>query len=376
MDEKEWRKLSLQSVSLLLVVVLCCIVFSGQNVTSYKELVAAQEKDAPITNDTQEKVVEYAQHTTEDEVLSRSGMYMEIPRAQVTTGCAVYLENDYMQSSINLTFEGTKKGTVKSDAIVRMSNAVTSTGDVTKKEPLVKRIKIKDLNDANAYKNVITLSFDMKKQFEPVLFETEKAYYISLLEARKSFEKIVVLDAGHGGMDEGTSSYSGDAQEKKYTLLLAQKLEKKLALQGIKVYMTRTEDIGVTKLARTKLANDLQADLFVSIHCNASDAGDTSAQGLECLYSTNKLGDTSITNKNLAKVVLEELSKSTRQKARGVIRRNGLYILHHAKVPTTIVEVGYMTNKKDLNIIKKESGQQAIVEGIYNGIMKALEECE
>lgn len=263
MDEKEWRKLSLQSISLLLAVILCCVVFSGQSTGGQKELVAAQEKETLVTGDTQdkEKVAEYAQHTTQEEAV----------------------------------------------AVV---------------------------------------------------------------------QKTIVLDAGHGGMDEGTSSYAGEAQEKEYTLLLAKKVESMLSSRGIRVQMTRTKDRAVSKPARTAMANDLKADLFVSIHCNASEAGDTSAEGLECLYATNKRKDVSVKNKKLAEIMLDELANCTGQKKRGIIRRNGLYILHHAKVPATIVEVGYMTNKKDLNIIKKESGQQAIAEGICNGILKALEECE
>ena len=63
----------------------------------------------------------------------------------------------------------------------------------------------------------------------------------------------------------------------------------------------------------------------------------------------------------------------TRLKKRGVIKRNGLYILRKAKIPSTIVEVGYLSNKKDLKTIIKESGQNAIAQGISDGIIQALE---
>lgn len=59
-----------------------------------------------------------------------------------------------------------------------------------------------------------------------------------------------------------------------------------------------------------------------------------------------------------------------------MIKRNGLYILRKAKIPSTIVEVGYLSNKKDLKTIIKESGQNAIAQGISDGIIQALEEID
>lgn len=184
--------------------------------------------------------------------------------------------------------------------------------------------------------------------------------------------KVIVLDAGHGGMDEGASSANGKAQEKKYTLLLAKKVKYLLEQKGIIVHMTRTKDTDVTKAARVQLANTAGASLFVSIHCNTSDAWDTSANGLECLYATNKKA-LATQNKKLAKTILQSLTNTTKLKKRGVIKRNGLYILRKAKIPSTIVEVGYLSNKKDLKKIIKESGQNAIAQGISDGIVQALE---
>ena len=161
-------------------------------------------------------------------------------------------------------------------------------------------------------------------------------------------------------------------QEKKYTLLLARKVKYLLEQKGIIVCMTRTQDADVTKACRVQLANTAGANLFVSIHCNTSDAWDTSADGLECLYATNKKA-LAAKNKKLAKTILHSLTKTTRLKKRGVIKRNGLYILRKAKIPSTIVEVGYLSNKKDLKTIIKESGQNAIAQGISDGIIQALE---
>lgn len=190
-------------------------------------------------------------------------------------------------------------------------------------------------------------------------------------EARK---KIVVIDAGHGGIDEGTTSRNGKHLEKEYTLLVAKRLQKLLEKQGIAAYYTRTDDRFVAKKKRVKQAKQLKADLLISIHCNASSVGDTTANGMETLYSGRKTDNSSLTNKKLARIMLDELIKETNLRKRGIIKRDQLYLLGHADMPTTIIEIGYMSNTKDLNFIRKESGQQKIAQGICNGIVKALEE--
>lgn len=193
-------------------------------------------------------------------------------------------------------------------------------------------------------------------------------------KTEESFDSVVVIDAGHGGMDEGTSSANGKYLEKDYTLLVVKRLQKFLEGQNIKVYYTRMDDTEVSKKKRTKLANQVEADLFISIHCNASSVGDTTAYGMETLYSRRKNGNQSMTNKELAQIMLEELTQATGMRKRGTIQREQLYLLHHSDVPTTIIEIGYMSNKKDMNFIKKENGQIKIAQGIFNGIMRALEE--
>lgn len=187
-------------------------------------------------------------------------------------------------------------------------------------------------------------------------------------------KKIVVLDAGHGGMDEGTLSLDGRHLEKDYNLLVVKRIRKILEKESVQVYCTRLTDKNISKKKRTALANSKKADLFVSIHCNASDQGDRSANGIETLYSKRKVKNGTISNKKLAQIVLENLEKTTGMHKRGVISREKLYLLHHANVPTTIVEIGYMSNAKDLEYIKKEEGQQKIAQGISNGILQALEE--
>lgn len=187
-------------------------------------------------------------------------------------------------------------------------------------------------------------------------------------------DKILVLDAGHGGTDEGAWDQSGNPVEKKLNLIIVKMLKERFEqTPGIEVYCTRLEDTNVPKKKRVAMANKLQADAFVSIHCNASEPGDRASRGVETLYSKRKTGKSQISNQALAQQILDSLSASTGLKNRGIIRREGLYLMHHSKVPTTIVEIGYISNKSDLKFLNSQKGREKVVDGIYNGIMTTLE---
>ena len=90
-----------------------------------------------------------------------------------------------------------------------------------------------------------------------------------------------MIDAGHGGKDQGTSA--GNILEKDLNLQVAEKLAKELKKRGASVLLTRTDDTKIPLEERAAMANEKEADLFVSIHCNYCE-DDSSVQGLECYY--------------------------------------------------------------------------------------------
>ncbi len=223
---------------------------------------------------------------------------------------------------------------------------------------------------AEVYPNAVANRQTISQATGPaVRLEEERA----IAQISEPADKILVLDAGHGGNDEGAWDQSGKRLEKDYNLLIVRMLKERFdQTQGVKVYYTRLKDKKVTKQNRVALANQLHADAFVSIHCNASELGDTASQGVETLYSKRKT-KTSLSNKALAQTIVDRLSEVTGRKNRGTIRREGLYLMHHSKVPTTIVEIGYMSNKSDMRYLDSEKGRKKIVDGIYDGIMTSLE---
>lgn len=388
MKEKEWQKFAVQS-TLLLVIVLVLSAFRpykaiNNNHTevmadSIKPVQSSKKVKKKIQKVKKEKPLAYAVPVKADKEIieARSSTYIKIPKSAVPTGASIYLSDDYMKSSMRLFIDGKKVKKLAKKDITRYNNGKKYTGNIKKKN----KNDILESIDTRYFtikkkKYRVVLELKTKHLYEPVLYKTDKSYVISLAKPRDIYNKIVVIDAGHGGIDEGTSSAKGD-HEKKYTLLVLNELKKLMDKTDIKTYYTRLSDQKVTKAARTNLANNLKANLFISIHCNSveKDNGKVYGKpyGVETLYSTRKPLNSKLSNKKLSKILLNSVAEEVGNKKRGVIRREGLYIMHHSNVPASIVEIGYMSNKSDLKYIVSKSGQKKVAKGIYKGIMEALE---
>ncbi|HFI0351299.1 TPA: N-acetylmuramoyl-L-alanine amidase [Streptococcus suis] len=190
----------------------------------------------------------------------------------------------------------------------------------------------------------------------------------------------VYLDPGHGGIDSG-ASYGG-VHEKDLALSVANKLKDTLLQRGINVLMTRNADYNVDFLTeRSRMANESNADLFVSIHFNASGAGVTTAKGIETywyqLYDAYpskinqakhadpvRLAESEI----LANKVQSNLISATGAVDRGILRRT-FAVLRETAIPAILVELGYMDNPSELQTIKQSSYHDKLAAGLANGIM-------
>lgn len=141
---------------------------------------------------------------------------------------------------------------------------------------------------------------------------------------------------------------------------------------GTKVMADGTAAAENNKKHKKKEALQEEADLFISIHCNSSEKGDGRAYGVETLYSKRKPVNSRLGNRKLSQIMLDSVAEEVDNKKRGVIRREGLYIMHHSDVPASIIEIGYMSNKSDLKYILSKNGRKKVAKGIYKGIMEAL----
>lgn len=155
--------------------------------------------------------------------------------------------------------------------------------------------------------------------------------------------KRIVIDAGHGGKDPGAVGHG--LQEADINLRLAKCLAVELRTKKHTVIMTRSADEYLSLAQRSEIANNNNADLFVSLHCNA--ATNPNANGIETLcYALSSKGY------KYALKVQKELVEGTGLVSRGVKARPGLYVLKHTKAPAILIELGFISNSKDAEWLK------------------------
>lgn len=178
-----------------------------------------------------------------------------------------------------------------------------------------------------------------------------------------SIKKIVVIDPGHGGSDPGTTSIS-NTLEKDFTLALSLKIQALLLQEpNIQVVMTRESDTYPTRPERVLMANQLNADIFVSIHGNSAPT--PQASGTETyFYQRNN-------SKELANMVHKHLVPAIGLKDRGV-RDNSLQVIRETNMAAVLLEIGFLSNSSDEEVILSETVQNQAAQAIVNGIKEYL----
>lgn len=192
----------------------------------------------------------------------------------------------------------------------------------------------------------------------------ERDSYLSGYPNYKCDRSTILVDAGHGGVDSGTQSVSLNYEEKDINLAIALKVRKILEQEGrVNVIMTRETDVFLSPEQRLDLINRTSPEKIISIHCNS--AGNLKAKGIEVLYnSKNKESE------KLAKNCLEEIRKATSQVNRGLVNGDSIYIIRNANNPVALIEVGFISNKRELKFLLNEKNQEKIAQGIVNAVMR------
>lgn len=177
---------------------------------------------------------------------------------------------------------------------------------------------------------------------------------------------LVVIDPGHGGKDDGCSDQVEDVDEKVLTLKTAGYLETYLRRAGYRVYMTRSRDLFVSLEERAALANDVDADIFVSVHFNAAES--KKAKGIEIFYYDDEIDSVRRDeSKLLAEDVLRHTIAFTGRKSRGV-KTASFRVIRKTHMPAILVEGGFLTNPEEAALCQKEEYINSLAYGIARGI--------
>ncbi len=290
----------------------------------------------------------------------------------------------YINQSIRISISGVLSNQITDNMITRVRGSQNYVGRPTK--PSKKDVNLKAKNgdfcsainitsaqDHNnlSYTDNILLKLD--KVYAYIVYEDKDSYYIDLRKPSEVYDKILVIDAGHGGKDVGASSKNEQYYEKNINLAVIKELKELLDKEkNIKIYYTRTDDSTVYLRPRSTLANNVDCDYFISVHCNANEQ--TYPNGTEVLYTDHKYKG--VKNMDLANLFSNTIANKIPLKKRGIVKKHedDVYIMDKAQVPMILIEIGYLTNADDMNYIAKQSNRKEIAKGIYDGIIKAYKQ--
>lgn len=215
--------------------------------------------------------------------------------------------------------------------------------------------------------------------------ETKNALYIKTDTPQKIYDKIVVIDPGHGGSEPGAKGNS--IVEKDKVLEIARYIKQHFDdNQEIKAYFTRLDNsvTGMTAgsgkiknsqmslAARYNFANEINPDLFISIHINSFGS---SPNGTETYYSSKNTSknDWGMTSKELANRMQSAVQEVIGRQNRGVKVNSNLAVLTHTNTPAALLEIAFLSNKVDSEILKDEYKMKELSEAIYTTIVEAFD---
>lgn len=180
-------------------------------------------------------------------------------------------------------------------------------------------------------------------------------------------DKVIVLDPGHGGSDAGAIGPSG-VTEKYVSLMVSLKARELLKASGYQVVMTRTTDVDVaapgvpdsTELQARVDKAPSNAELFISVHCNAFSNG--KANGMETYHAP-----TAVKGARLARLLNEELERLGGLSNRGV-KAARFYVMTHSQCPASLIELGFITNPQEEKLLASDDYQQKLAQAITNAV--------
>ena len=328
-----------------------------------------------------------------------------------SNGTLIRVKSKQRISTYNSTFDN---GELK--IIFRNVNAKTEDMNYNNSSDLVDNIDVKNVNEdtefiikvGDDYLSSDVINADKGNDILILLHKKIPSVPTTVNKNKQKWNfNVIVIDAGHGGIDGGTLGVYG-IKEKNVNLAIALKLGKLLEknMKDVKVVYTRKTDKAVDLYKRGKFANEEGGNLFISIHGNSTPKKPSSANGFEIYllrpgktktairiaerensvikYEKNPARYKKLTAENFILVSMaqssymkyseefsdilnREMSRIVKEKSRG-LKQAGFYVLVGASMPSVLIETGYLSNKKNARYLNSERGQQQIAKAIFDSI--------
>jgi N-acetylmuramoyl-L-alanine amidase/beta-lactamase regulating signal transducer with metallopeptidase domain len=213
-----------------------------------------------------------------------------------------------------------------------------------------------------SYKTAMKNKIVKNNKVDTLVWFTEGKDGYNLYLNDKKNKKTIVIDAGHGGKDPGAKI--DEELESKIVESIAKKIKALNGNEDLKIILLREDDSFVSLSDRVNKINEINPDLLISLHLNASK--NTNEKGVNAYVSSqNEFYEKSLVKAN---ILIDNISNSNL--AKGGVKDANLYIIKNSKCPAVLLEVGYLSNEKDKAYVTSEKGKNEIA----NGILKFLKQ--
>lgn len=345
----EERTLRSAALFLVLLSAVVCIMIPYLPTLHTREVEAREERLA------EEEYAE-SQIAMQDLAIKETGAaamegQLRIRLPEGVDGSSIEVNNDYVTQTVRVEIPETDMAYFDSYPVTGDSNYIDALSYTRQGEEGVVEV-------------VTNQVYEIRTEYD------SEYYYFNFLTPQEVYDKVVVIDAGHGGRAPGATKQG--INEKDIDLAIVLQLQKifEESDENIGVYYTRTDDSNPTFDQRVRLANKSNADLFISVHNNSTKSGRMSGtKGTQVMYD-----ETSEAGKQFAQICLEEVTSEIGSVNKGLVKGDEIYIIRTSEVPVALIEVGFMTNREELALLNSEEYQRQTAQGIYNAVIRAFEE--
>ncbi len=364
MHEKQLRALATKSFVVMFTVIgfsFCITKYNDSKIYVSAEHLNEQ-LSAALTNEPVD-VKQYTNSSTGEIVNEIGDNYIKVSKNSMND-IQIKIKDNYMERKLIVMIDNLDEKIYDKQAVI-----------FSREEINVDKISLNYKFNEETLKYCAVFEFTLDNVYVQTIYEDTEDFYIELKNPHEVYDKVIVVDAGHGGNDIGTASNNKRFVEKDINLNVVLELKKLLDEDSTyKVYYTRLNDKKVYLKPRLNLANEVDADLFLSVHCNGSEY--ISAKGTEGLYGSPKDTSGSFTSKQFAEICVEEVSAALKTRVRGVIKKEDIYIIGNSKVPVSLVELGFMSNNEDMEILSNKDNRTVAAMALYRAINRAFEEID
>lgn len=259
-------------------------------------------------------------------------------------------EDNYFSGNFTITLPGDLRSHFNSKPIKYDANKVSNVN-----------ISLNDSGDT-------VLTFYTTKLYAYRLTVSKSQIKIAIDRAKNLYSKVVVIDPGHGGHDDGTTSQNKIYKEKNVVLSIGYTYFRNyLNDEDLKVYWTRKGDTYPTLYERAAFPKKVDADIFISVHMNSFPKA--TPKGTEVFYSTrnNILQPNGLSSYTMASMFLKNITSTFSTFNRGV--KTAAYVVTNMNtVPAVLLEYGFLSNEDDLAKFSKLENQDKAAEVLYDTI--------